>query len=90
MPAPILGNLINVQTSVGTSPALITSPSSPRAAIAVTNLGAGTIYIGGTSSVTTTTGYPIAAGGTFTMEYSGAIFAIAVSGTQDVRTIQGS
>lgn len=62
-----------------------------RRTIAVTNNGDQIIYVG-PSGVTTATGTPIAPGGfrSFDVGMYVTLYAIAASGTQDVRTLEQS
>jgi hypothetical protein len=59
---------------------------------AIYNNGSVTVYIGFTSSVTTSNGFPLAAGASMSFEfgYSGdALYGIVASGTADVRVLEG-
>lgn len=61
----------------------------PVGSFAVTNTGAGTIYLGG-PNVTTSNGVPLSAGQTFSADLApnDALYAITASGTQDCRIMQ--
>lgn len=52
------------QTTVGTTAAQVSSTSLPAALVSIKALAAntGTVYVGDSSSVTSSTGYPLAAG----------------------------
>ena len=91
--AAIGGRLQTDQVSVGSTPLpLPASGSLPyRRSIAIQNLGAGTLYIGSTSGVTTLTGFAVAANGVFSIECKNNVEIWGVSdGSSDVRTIQAS
>jgi len=73
-------------TQATTTAALVAAANATRTKIAIANNGAAVVYIGKASTVTTSTGYPIAANGSFVdTEYTGAIYAIVASGTADLR-----
>jgi hypothetical protein len=59
-------------------------------AIAVYNNGASTVYLGG-ASVTTSSGFPLAAGASFAVdlkENGDVLYGIVASGTVEVRTLE--
>jgi len=72
--------------SVGTSATEVIPASTERKSLLVQNAGSGPVYVGFDSSVTTSNGVKVAAGGTYADDtYTGSIYVIAASGTQDVR-----
>lgn len=82
-------NIKTAQTALSTTAAQIAQTMYGRRAIEVKNLDSSiTIYVGQTSSVTSSTGYPIAAGTSFVFEdYDGPLYAVAASGTPTAATI---
>lgn len=76
------------QTTVGTSAAQLVAASTTRQSATIRNRGQGTVYLGG-SAVTTTTGFALDPGETFTFSgTTAAIFAIASVAGTPVHTIQ--
>ena len=51
--------------------------------------GATTIYVGYSSAVTTSTGFPLVAGSSLTLQpYNGAVYCITASGTQAISPLE--
>lgn len=76
--------------SVGTSATLVLESNPARRGMILANNSAATVYIGSDSSVTTSTGIPIAANGNLTDSgprdlWKGQVWGICASGTSDVR-----
>jgi len=65
------------QIGVGTTVVTIVNANPSRYALLLYNVGSAAVYIAGTSSVTVTTGFPIFAGNAITINYTGAVYAIA-------------
>jgi hypothetical protein len=77
------------QASIGTSAAAIVSartgaPGTGRIAVTLYNAGAQTVYYGASSSVTTSTGMPLAPGASVTLDTTAAVYGIAASGTNTI------
>lgn len=84
LPEPLLSRV-----NVGTTATLIASTSTTRAAVIVKNNGTANVYLGPTNAVSGSTGYPLYPGETIRLEpWGSAIWAIAVSGTQDVAVME--
>ena len=69
------------QQSVANTATQIIAANTSRAALLVTNSGAATIFLGD-ASVTTSTGFPLAAGSTIGIPQTSALYGIVVTGTQ--------
>lgn len=78
------------QNALSTSAELVAAGMIGRRAIEIKNTDASIIvYLGMTSAVTSSTGYPLAAGEAFMFEdYDGPVYAIAASGTPTVALIE--
>lgn len=63
--------------TVGTTGTRIVGRRNGRTACLIVNNGANTIYIGDTESVQPSTGFPIGAGGSITVNAEAAVYAIA-------------
>jgi hypothetical protein len=82
-------------TTVGTTAVEVVSKDSTRWGFAIANEGAAKIYVGPTEDVTTATGYPIAAGGQWSISRDnqgfhpagGPVWAISGTPGQDVRSV---
>lgn len=78
--------------SVTDSATLIFSGSAARGGYIIHNASAVTIYIGGTSSVTTSNGIPLAATEKILADgpaaYNGSLYGIVASGTADLRYLE--
>jgi hypothetical protein len=73
------GNTLSTQqVQVGTGATQLLATSF-RFAVLLTNLGPGTLYIGPSSSVTSSTGYPLQPGASITMNYGGSLYAVSAS-----------
>lgn len=73
-------------TAVGTTATEVLTATTGRKSLLVQNAGSGPVYVGFDNTVTTANGVEIAAGGTYADEtYSGSVYVIAASGTQDIR-----
>lgn len=85
--SPNIGSQATDQDVTTTASELAASPLAGRRRIMIQNLGARAVYIGEDNTVTTATGLEVAAGATLTLEAGPAVdfWAIAASGTQDVR-----
>lgn len=68
------------QVSVGATATQILAANTSRAAILVTNNGSQIIYLGD-ASVTTSTGFPLAAGSTVGLPQTSALYGIVASST---------
>jgi hypothetical protein len=78
------------QISVGTTATLIiaaTKPNTSRQSVTIYNTSGATVFIGG-STVTTSTGHGIVAGGSLTLAVSGAVYGIVVTSTSTVSYIE--
>lgn len=74
-------------TTVTTTATLIdTSLATGREAALLRNNGAVTVYLGG-SGVTTSTGFPLAAGESLTLPRGASVYGIVASGTCNVRSL---
>jgi len=74
------------QQDVSTTAVEVVAADADRQSVLVQNTGPETVYVGFDSSVTPANGVEIAAGGTYADEtYAGALYAIAASGTTDIR-----
>lgn len=83
--------LKNTAITVGTTPtALPSSNLAGRMSIVIYNNGSATVYIGN-STVSTSNGYPIAAGGQLfiSIEEEVTIYCVVASATADVRILEG-
>tara|TARA_B100000073_G_C23528259_1_gene490926 strand:+ start:273 stop:563 length:291 start_codon:yes stop_codon:yes gene_type:complete len=82
--------VIQFQTTVGTSAAALASsaPADSLTFLADAANGA-TVFIGNSSSVTTSNGYPLAAGSAITLKISNSnlVYAISGSSNQKLHTI---
>jgi len=76
--------------SVGTSATLVRAANTGRASILVQNLGAGTIYLGSDSSVTTANGIQAQPGAAVEFKVDDAIYAISSAAATDVRYFEES
>jgi len=73
------GNTLSTQqVQVGTGATQLLATSF-RFAVLLTNLGPGTLYIGPSSSVTSSTGYPLPSGASLSMAYGGSLYAVSAS-----------
>jgi hypothetical protein len=78
------------QVSVGTNATLIiaaTKPNTSRQSVTIYNTSGATVFVGA-STVTTGTGHGIAAGGSLTLNVSGAVYGIVASSTSTVSFIE--
>lgn len=67
---------------------LISAASGSRMSLAIFNTGSATLYIGSDASVTTSNGYPVPAGTSFTDSVSiDAWYGICATSTLDIRTM---
>jgi len=74
--------------SIGTTVGTIVSADTDRRALIIQNLGAGTLYIGFDSAVTTTNGFKLASGESLEINgYRGAVYGIG-DATCDVRYLE--
>lgn len=69
------------QVSVTTSAALAVAAAAGRDTVTLYNSGAATAYVGNSSAVTTSTGFPIPAGASLVMEATSDIYAIGAGAT---------
>lgn len=81
----IVHGAVSVDTTAGGT--LLQAERAHRSSIRVQNLGSVTIYVGNTG-VDSSTGWAIAAGATDEFKTGAALYAIAASGTADVRVIE--
>ena len=85
MPATTFGTRTNIARAAPTTTAVLLVVSRPRAGLSLVNNGTQIVYIGTTSVVTTTTGFPLEPSVRIidnTTEE--AFYAIVASGTGDV------
>ena len=76
-------------TSVGIVAVIILPSNSDRRYFSVVNAGGATVYIGFTSGVAPSTGYPIPPGGTFGNDvFYGTLYAVTSAGATDVRVLE--
>jgi len=74
--------------SIGTTAGTIVSADTDRKALIIQNLGAGNLYIGFDSTVTTTNGFKLASGESLEINgYRGAVYGIG-DATCDVRYLE--
>jgi hypothetical protein len=88
----ISGRLTPSTTTVNTTATIIPSTAaSGRRSIEVYNNGSNTVFLGN-SSVTTSTGMPLVAGGNkaYDLDDSVVLYGITASGSSDVRSLEGS
>lgn len=82
-------NTVTVQSNAAT---LIIAANTWRAGLTIYNNGSVTVYVGTDSSVATSTGIPILAGGNYDFlgyqVYKGVIYGLAASATADVRYLE--
>lgn len=79
----------NSNTTIGTSASVVVNTNTDRRGLLVFNLGAATIYLGGTSSVLTTTGFPLLTNSCISFDnYLGALYGISGSAGNDVRVVE--
>lgn len=87
-----MANMATSQNALSTSAEVIGDSKGRRVRFTVLNTdGSITVYLGNSSGVTSSTGFPLAAGAAFTFEgpsASGAIYAIAASGTPTVALLE--
>jgi hypothetical protein len=69
------------QVAVTTSAAIAAPAAAGRDTVTLYNSGAATAYVGNSSAVTTTTGFPVPAGASLTMEATVDVYAIGASAT---------
>jgi len=86
------GALATSQASIGTAAAQIVAAragvaGTGRIAVTLVNAGSATVYFGA-SGVTTTTGMPLPAGASATLDTQAAIYGIAASGTQTIGVME--
>ena len=81
-----LGTVVSVTTS---ATALPSSALTARKALAVRNVGALTVYIGG-SGVATTSGFPLYPGESQAFDASLVLYGIVAAGTCEVRVLEMS
>lgn len=81
----------NASLSVATTATRLDDAVNTRATsgLLVTNTGASTVYLGG-AAVTTTTGTPLAAGGSasFDLRSGDVLYGVVAAGTNTVMTLQ--
>lgn len=84
---PASSTLVSAQVSVGSTPTSILGADTARLGGLIRNVGSATVYIG-PSGVTTSTGFPLAAGADLPTDVVagivGAIYGITATGTQPV------
>jgi len=74
------------QTSVSTTPAEVVAANAERQSVLIQNTGSDPVYVGFDNAVTASDGIEVAAGGTYADDtYTGDVYVIAGSGTNDVR-----
>lgn len=73
-------------TIAATATSILAAAGQTRRKVTLVNHGTTAVYIGNSSSVSTTTGVLLngAAGATLTLEYSGALYGIVAAGTQAI------
>lgn len=81
-------NLAITQVSVSTSAVQIVATRNTRSELHLHNVGTDTIYIGKTSGVTTSNGFPLAGGREVTIRTTNILYGITASGTSVVGTIE--
>jgi len=79
----------NAVSVTSTAAALVAAPLSNRKFLTIANNGLKTVYVGG-SSVTATTGFPVAPGSALDIRLGAAvaIYGVTASGTADTRTLE--
>jgi len=86
-----MANSYNTVT-VTSAATLVKAANSWRAGITLYNVGTATVYVGTDSSVTSSTGMPVAQGGAYDFNgwegYRGDIYAITASSTADLRYLE--
>ena len=81
-------NIVTRRVMVGTEVVRIIGENPKRKSFIIQNKGTASIYLLGSENLTKDDGIEVAAGATFSDETStGAIYAVAESGTQDVRVM---
>ena len=79
-----------ISTSCGTSPTVVACPADTKTQLHYLALGASTVSLGLDSTVTTTTGLPLSAGGKQSWDVAGGIVRCVVgTGTQTLYTLCG-
>jgi len=77
------------QVSVSTSATSIIASNASEKVRTIKNIGSNTIFVGSDSSITTVNAFPIDAGETLDIsDYTGEIFGIVASGTEDANYIE--
>ena len=88
---PVVSSRLGTKTITnftGPTTATNVAPSGGRMSVTIFNNGAQTLFLGPTNAVTTSTGYPVLVGTSFTDSVSSDDWwAIPASGTLDVRVI---
>lgn len=79
--------------TITTNATLIAAANPERKGLLIANNGDDTVYIGFTSAVTTTTGFPLYASATLSNDnllaaFRGNVYGIVASATQDVRYME--
>jgi len=85
-----VARILHASKSVGTTATLLacgTETMDRRTAIYIFNNGLAIIYIGG-SNVTTSNGIPVPPNGDFLIQTGTDLYAVAASGTVDVRIME--
>ncbi len=87
----IAGKIVNSATTVSTTIVPIpTTAATGRRTVLIYNNGSETVYLGD-SDVTTTTGYPLAAGDekAFDLKNEVILYGRTASGSSNIRTMEG-
>ncbi len=88
VPLGFCGSIVTTSVTVGVSRVRLGAPGPGRRSVIVYNNGSVTVYLGG-SDVTTTTGLPLPAGTPYSADLASAdLYAIAASGTADIRVME--
>lgn len=69
------------QVAVTTSAAIVVPAAAGRDTVLLYNSGSATAYLGNSSGVTSSTGFPLPAGASITMEATADIYAIGAAAT---------
>lgn len=85
----IVNNVTATNETVGTSAASLVSARVARTQLVIYNNGSVAIYIGGDDNVDTDSGLVINTGSALSLDqFSGAIYAISGTASQDVRVLE--
>lgn len=80
--------VVAAKVEVGATASALVADNFGRVALKIANLGSASVFLGGDDQVTAGTGFPVRAGETIVIETTSEVWAVAASGTQDVRVLE--